>query len=588
MGMPCSLVPGKGPVFDTPLTSPEAIEGLDLEPNIEEKLSHVMASLRRTKALMRETGHQEKTLIGFCGAPWTLFCYMVEGGPSSEWSGPKRWVYKHPSETEALLDALTTTCIEYLKCQVDAGAQALQVFDSHAGALPPAEYTKVAWPHVERIAREMRRLRPEVTLIGFAKGNSAGLSLLEASPYDIVGVDFSWEPEKARDVLGSKACMGNLDPGALHAPPSELRKRVHAMMDGLSPAGRGLVANLGHGVGVSTDPASVSVFVDAVRSWRSRETVVIASRKSKLAMVQTEWVQGRLKEDRPENDYTIQEVVSTGDKIQNIPLSAIGDTGLFTKQLETELLSGRVDLAVHSLKDVETKLPAGLTLCAISEREDPCDIMVPNPTRPHIMACKDIMSLPPGAVVGTSAVRRQAQIKLLRQDLVLKDVRGNVQTRLQKLLEGYDVLIMAKAGFERLGYLDEGPNKVLAYPISPKEMLHAVGQGALACECRTADVEMVEILQSAIGHADTTARVTAERSFLRSIGGGCQVPLGVFTEVKDGTLYIEGGVFATDGSQSVRALGSGPVEDAVEIGLRLAKEIHAQGGGDLMAAISRD
>ena len=208
-------------------------------------------------------------------------------------------------------------------------------------------------------------------------------------------------------------------------------------------------------------------------------------------------------------------------------------------------------------------------------------------------------------------MRRQAQIRLIRDDLDIRSVRGNVQTRLEKLREGYDCLVMAKAGFERLpipnpkspnpnpnpnwkagferlGYLEDGPHKLTVYDISPREMLHAVGQGALACECRTADVEIASLLRKAVGHTETEARVNAERSFLRAIGGGCQVPLGVDTSVTpDGILKIEGGVFSEDGTQSVRAKAQGPADEADAIGKELAQKIKANGGEALMAAIAR-
>jgi len=598
MGMAARLVPGKGPVFDEPIREPSQMAKLNLHPDVAIELGFVMSALSRTRSLMDSLGFREECLIGFCGGPWTLFAYMIEGGPSSEWPNAKRWIYQHRERTGELLDALSAVCIEYLVQQVDAGAQALQVFDSHAGALPPDVYASVCWPPMARIASALKRLRPSVTLVGFSKGNHWGLDCVAKSDFDIAACDFGWVPAEARLAAKGKALMGNLDPAALHTPhASDMELLVHAMLDGLAPTGRGVVANLGHGVGISTPPSAVGSFVDAVRSWRGRETVVIGTRKSQLAMVQTLWVQKELREARPESEYCIEQIVSTGDKIQNVPLSAIGDTGLFTKQLEMELLSGRVDLAVHSLKDVETRLPSGLTLCAISRREDPCDILVPNPTRPHIMKCKTIAELPPGAVVGTSSVRRQAQIQLMRQDLVIKSVRGNVQTRLAKLINiddvagedgGYDCLVMAKAGFERLGYLEEGPDKVLVYDISPKEMLHAVGQGALACECRTADTQIFNLVEQVVGDPETLARVTAERSFLRSVGGGCQVPLGVFTSVSPGgILYIEGGVFAPDGSHAVRAKAEGPAQEAEAIGVRLAERIQAEGGAGLMAAIAR-
>jgi len=264
---------------------------LDLKPPIRERLDFVLKSLVRTREVMDAEGFSKKSLIGFCGGPWTLMAYMVEGGPSSEWPNAKKWLYAWPEAATGLLKALSEACVEYLCAQADAGAQALQVFDSHAGAIPPREYLELCWPHMAFIAQEVRHRRPSCTLIGFAKGNRKVLKYLNESAFDVVGVDFSMDPAEARTLVPSKCLMGNLDPAALHGDAESIAERVHYALDGLAPVGRGVIANLGHGVGVSTPTEGVGYYVQAVRSWQARERMVIGSRTSKLAMVQTHAVQ---------------------------------------------------------------------------------------------------------------------------------------------------------------------------------------------------------------------------------------------------------------------------------------------------------
>lgn len=267
-------------------------------------------------------------------------------------------------------------------------------------------------------------------------------------------------------------------------------------------------------------------------------TVRIGSRKSQLALVQTYWVQEQLQKHHPDRQFEVETMSTQGDKILDVALAKIGDKGLFTKELEVSMLEGQTDLAVHSLKDLPTKLPDGLMLGCITERVDPADGLVVNEKHKD----KQIETLPEGAVIGTSSLRRLAQLRYHFPHLTFKDVRGNVNTRLAKLDAGeYDAIILAVAGLTRLGMSDR-IHQVIPSDIS----LHAVGQGALGIECRTEDPEILELLK-VLEHQPTRDRCYAERSFLRELEGGCQVPIGVNTSVDGDTLTLTGMVASLDG-----------------------------------------
>lgn len=297
-------------------------------------------------------------------------------------------------------------------------------------------------------------------------------------------------------------------------------------------------------------------------------TIRIGSRKSQLALVQTHWVQDQLQKHFPDRQFEVQTMSTHGDKILDVALSKIGDKGLFTKELELGMLGNEIDLAVHSLKDLPTTLPEGLRLGVITERENPADALVVH----QKYRDKQIDTLPEGAVVGTSSLRRLAQLRHHFPHLVFKDVRGNLNTRLAKLDAGeYDALILAFAGLQRLGMGDR-----IHQILPPEVSLHAVGQGALGIECRSDDAEVLELLK-AIEHVPTAQRCYAERSFLRKLEGGCQVPIGVNTQIQDGTLTLTGIVASVDGKQLVKDTISGEASQAEQLGVELAERLRQQG-----------
>jgi len=292
--------------------------------------------------------------------------------------------------------------------------------------------------------------------------------------------------------------------------------------------------------------------------------LVIGSRGSQLALWQANWIAARLAELGHETRIEI--IKTTGDKITDVPLAKVGTKGLFTKEIEEALLDGRIDLAIHSLKDLPTEVPAGLALAAVPEREDPRDAMVG----------ARLSDLPGGAKVGTSSLRRAAQLRVVRPDLVIESVRGNLDTRVRKLDEGqYRAIVLATAGLTRLGWAHR-----IAEMLSPDIMCPAVGQGALAVETR-AEGDVRDIC-AALNHGPTHTAVTAERAVLAALGGGCQVPIGAHAVVEGSVLLLAGVVIAPDGSRAVRKNGQGAVADAEEIGKRVGQALLEDGAREIL------
>jgi len=295
--------------------------------------------------------------------------------------------------------------------------------------------------------------------------------------------------------------------------------------------------------------------------------LAIASRGSQLALWQARWVQTQLA--RAGHESRIEIIKTTGDKITDVPLAQAGGKGLFTKEIEEALLDGRADLAVHSLKDLPTELPAGLVLAAVPAREDPRDAIVG----------RRLAQLPPGATVGTSSLRRAAQLRRHRPDLVIEPVRGNLDTRLRKLDEGrYAAIVLAAAGLKRLGWGDR-----IAELLPPEVMCSAVGQGALAIETRASGVGFDACV--ALNDADARAAVTAERGVLAALGGGCQVPIGAYATVSGERLEMLAVVASPDGAELVRGRSEGPAAEAARIGSALGAQLLERGARRILDAV---
>ena len=305
-------------------------------------------------------------------------------------------------------------------------------------------------------------------------------------------------------------------------------------------------------------------------------TIRIGSRKSQLALIQTHWVKEQLSLKFPDIEFEVHTMSTKGDKILDVPLAKIGDKALFTKELETGMMNREIDFAVHSLKDLPTRLPEGLGLATITERENPADALVVHEKHKD----KQIETLPEGAVIGTSSLRRLAQLRHHFPHFEFKDVRGNLNTRLGKLDAGeYDALILAAAGLERLGMAER------IHQVIPKEIsLHAVGQGALGIECLADNEKLISLLKS-IEHPQTRDRCLAERAFLRELEGGCQVPIGVNTEINGDELTMTGIVASIDGTKRVQDTVTGSLSEPEKIGSQLAQRLREQGAQEILEEI---
>lgn len=303
------------------------------------------------------------------------------------------------------------------------------------------------------------------------------------------------------------------------------------------------------------------------------KTLKIATRQSPLALWQANYVKDRLQQLYPDLIVELVPMVTKGDVILDSPLAKIGGKGLFVKELENALLNKEADIAVHSMKDVPMQFPEGLGLAVICKREDPRDAFVSNSYR-------TFAELPQGAVVGTSSLRRQCQLKALRPDLDIRSLRGNVGTRLSKLDNGdYDAIILASAGLIRLGLADR-----IASFIEVEQSLPAAGQGAVGIECRTDDVQVKQLL-APLADAETTCCVLAERAMNNHLQGGCQVPIGGYAVLQQGQLYLRALVGNVDGSQIIRAKGKSAVKNADVLGVQIAEQLLAQGADKILQSI---
>ena len=304
----------------------------------------------------------------------------------------------------------------------------------------------------------------------------------------------------------------------------------------------------------------------------SRE-IRIATRKSALALWQAEYVKARLEASHPGLKVSLVPMVSRGDKLLDAPLAKIGGKGLFVKELETALMENDADIAVHSMKDVPMEFPEGLGLYCICEREDPRDAFVSN----HF---DDLDALPPGSVVGTSSLRRQAQLLARRPDLKIQFLRGNVNTRLAKLDAGeYDAIILAAAGLIRLGFGER-----IRSSIGVDESLPAGGQGAVGIECRTTDSELHALLEC-LNHAPTATRVVAERALNKRLNGGCQVPIACYAVLEGEQLWLRGLVGQPDGTVLLRAEVRAPAAEAESLGVQVAEALLDQGAEQILQAV---
>jgi hydroxymethylbilane synthase len=301
--------------------------------------------------------------------------------------------------------------------------------------------------------------------------------------------------------------------------------------------------------------------------------IVVGTRDSALALWQTNWVVESLKELNPDLNFRIVEMKTQGDKILDVALAKIGDKGLFTKELEVAMIDGTIDFAVHSMKDLPTKLPEGLKIGAICERYEPGDVVISH--KGYTLA-----NLPQGAKVGTSSLRRKAQLLKYRPDVNIQDLRGNLNTRLAKLeREDFDAIILAAAGIERLGWKDKITERI-DYNIS----LPAVGQGSIGIEIREND-EFVQEVVGKLNHDPSQIAITGERALLRKLEGGCQIPIGSLGVVEGDNLTLHGVVASLDGKQLLRTQVSGNIQEAEALGIKLAENLIAMGAEEILKQV---
>ena len=300
--------------------------------------------------------------------------------------------------------------------------------------------------------------------------------------------------------------------------------------------------------------------------------LVIGTRGSKLALWQSEYIKARL-EEITGLPVSLKVIKTTGDKILDVPLAKVGGKGLFTKELEVELLAGTVDLCVHSMKDVPTELPDGCIIAAMPERVDPRDVLVSG-------AGYDLDTLPQGAKLGTSSLRRRSQVAHLRPDLEIVDVRGNLDTRMRKAEDGeLDAVILASAGITRMGWAE----RITSY-VPVTQMVPAVGQGAIGIEIREDDEYMLRIMEK-IGHPETMECVTAERVVMRKLEGGCQVPIGAYARYEDGTLTMDAMVGSVDGERIIRHQMCGDAGEPEALGEAMVEVLRSLGADEILAEI---
>lgn len=304
-----------------------------------------------------------------------------------------------------------------------------------------------------------------------------------------------------------------------------------------------------------------------------KEKIIIATRGSKLALWQAEHISALLREEHPGLVVELLKIKTKGDKILDVPLAKVGGKGLFVKEIEEALLDGRADIAVHSMKDVPTELPDGLEVGVIPEREDPTDTLLS-------VKYEGLDGLPDGALVGTSSLRRQSQLAALRPDLKIESLRGNLDTRVGKLMDGqYDAIVVATAGLNRLEI--SAPKSTI---LGPPNFLPAVAQGALGIEYRIGDTDVIDML-AFLNHDLTRKQVLAERGFLTGLDGGCQVPIAAWSVIRGDTLTLTGFVADTDGTRPIRLETVGAVSDAWELGMGLARDVLAAGGDAILSEV---
>ena len=509
-GFNIEIVPEQGVVVHNPMSQSTAAREFD-----ESKVAFVYDVVRSVRRQCLLEQYVDVAVIGFSGAPWTLLTYMM-GDMTKDKSKTRQFVAQSPELAATWMRRLEGAVAIYLANQIRAGAHVVQCFDSWAGSLSDECFQSLVLPGYQRLYDELHSTFPDVPVIMFSKGAPTRLSAIARVGFEVVGVDDSVAPATARRLVGpGTTIQGNFDPYALFGSIPDITAKARGMVRGFGQDR--LIANLGHGVPKDADPDHVNAFVAAVQTY-NKPPLRIGTRSSPLAMRQATTIARRLQTQWPDDPRPIIVKIETkGDQNQVEWLHKLGkDDSSFSKELESALVDGRVDVAVHSLKDMESSVPPGLCLAAITKRHATADVFISDkyPT---------LESMPPDAVVGTASLRRTNQVLAANPLVDVRKIRGSVGKRLAKLTGGeYDAIVMALAGIERLQL-----EPLIKF--SKLDSHHAVGQGALGIECRSLDTESVSKC-AFLNDEATAARCQQERLLLASIHGGCGTPVGVESE----------------------------------------------------------
>eukprot|EP00834_Sanchytrium_tribonematis_P001065 NODE_23_length_42016_cov_0.755803.p3 type:complete len:850 gc:universal NODE_23_length_42016_cov_0.755803:29988-32537(+) len=518
LGMTLEMRPG--PYFPHPIAVEKDVDDLVYNPII---LNHVYEALKQTKKGLTEYdtktyGTHHTALIGFCGAPWTVMSYMVGREKSVD------FLKQNPELSHKMLRKLCDVAVDYLCKQVEAGADLVQVFDSFVGELPDDLYIEFEKPYLCEIAEKFSKRCPTSPIQLFPRDlkPSLILDLAKNSKYWTFSVSQNFQEDSIKQFPLSTCIQGNLDPDHMYLDEQMIREKTCKMVsmfkNSLQSIRARYTVNLGHGTKPDMDPVKVGYFIDEVRS------LFLGTRKSPLALAQAMSIQSCFLK----SPFTIKtfECVTKGDKVLDRSLSEIGDKGLFTREIESKILEGKIDFAQHSLKDLETKLQPGLSIGAYSKRCNEFDCMIFS----SVQSWKNMNDLPNGAIIGTSSLRRSAFVTHNWPHLVVKTIRGTVGTRLRKLLvdKQYDALILAQSGLERLFEYDKDlANSLPGFQKVELRTFYAAGQGCIALELSSANYSLSKCLKTYVELPEDAIKVQSERKVLEAIEGGCQVPFGV-------------------------------------------------------------
>ena len=531
LGFNIEIVKSIGPVIQNPLKNVSDIDNFTM-PDVKSKLQYVFDAITLTKQKMLDEHMNNISLIGFCGAPWTLFTYMLKYTEDIDSNKSrlraKEWMKKYPTQFHICMKLLTEISVKYLYYQVEAGADIVQIFDTWAGCLNKDDFIHNILPYLEKINTDLKEICNVPTIL-FTKGTFSSLEdIFINTSYDIISIDDTILPSTVRKIVGNKCIIqGNFSPKLLeNGTKDEIKYSVNDMIKGFKS---NLIANLGHGIIKTTPIDNVATFVNTVKK---KVYLRVGTRSSILAMWQTNYIINQLINSNINNDISIKiiKIDTIGDKNNNIPFHEIKQTGIFVKELDTSLINNDIDFVVHSLKDMETTIDPELELITISKRDNPSDLFIS-----YLYDC--IEKMPKNTVIGTASCRRKAQTAYYNPTLITKNIRGNVETRISKLKRHlndkehiYDAIIMSYCGIYRLN-LHKLPE---LYTQCLEHRFYAPGQGCIAVVIRKNLLEKYKLFFKNIHCIESYYRITAERDILKYTGQSCTSLIAVQSNIVSG------------------------------------------------------